>query len=34
MTRTHYQQIERGWWKKDAPSNPQIKSIDLALRAQ
>ena len=27
MTRTHYQQIERGWWKRDQPSNPSIKVI-------
>ena len=27
MTRTHYQQIERGWWKKDAPSNPSIRVL-------
>lgn len=27
LTRTHYQQIERGWWKKDAPSNPSIKVL-------
>lgn len=27
MTRTHYQQLERGWWKKDAPSNPSAKVL-------
>lgn len=27
MTRTHYQQLERGWWKRDAPSNPSIKIL-------
>lgn len=27
LTRTHYQQIERGWWKRDQPANPSIKVI-------
>lgn len=27
VTRTHYQQLERGWWKKDAPSNPSLKVL-------
>ncbi len=27
LTRTHYQQIERGWWKKEAPSNPSLKVL-------
>lgn len=27
LTRTHYQQIERGWWKRDQPSNPSIKVL-------
>lgn len=27
MTRTHYQQLERGWWKQDAPSNPSLKMV-------
>lgn len=27
MTRTHFQQIERGWWKRDQPSNPSIKVL-------
>lgn len=27
MTRTHYQQMERGWWKTDMPANPSIKVL-------
>lgn len=27
LTRTHYQQIERGWWKRDQPANPSVKVI-------
>lgn len=27
MTRTHYQQLERGWWKRDAPANPSLKVL-------
>ncbi len=27
MTRTHYQQVERGWWKRDQPSNPSLKVL-------
>lgn len=27
LTRTHYQQIERGWWKRDQPANPSIKVL-------
>lgn len=27
LTRTHYQQIERGRWKQDAPANPSVKVL-------
>ncbi|PPF44866.1 XRE family transcriptional regulator [Pseudoclavibacter sp. AY1F1] len=27
LTRTHYQQIERGFWKKDQPANTSIKVL-------
>ena len=27
MTRTHYQQIERGWWHRGTPSNPSLKVV-------
>lgn len=27
LTRTHYQQIERGWWKRDQPANPSLKVL-------
>ncbi len=27
LTRTHYQQIERGQWRKDTPANPSIKIL-------
>lgn len=27
LTRTHYQQIERGLWKPDQPANPSIKVL-------
>jgi transcriptional regulator with XRE-family HTH domain len=27
MTRTHYQQIERGLWKPGAPANPTVKVV-------
>ena len=27
LTRTHYQQIERGWWKRGQPANPSVKVI-------
>ena len=27
LTRTHYQQIERGWWKRDQPANPSVKVL-------
>jgi transcriptional regulator with XRE-family HTH domain len=27
LTRTHYQQIERGFWKQGSPSNPSIKVV-------
>ena len=27
LTRTHCQQIERGWWKRDAPANPSLKVV-------
>lgn len=33
MTRTHYQQIERGWWKREQPSNPSIKILIRLARA-
>lgn len=27
LTRTHYQQIERGLWKPEQPSNPSVKVL-------
>lgn len=27
LTRTHYQQVEKGYWSKDRPSNPSIKLL-------
>lgn len=27
LTRTHYQQIERGLWKPEQPANPSIKVL-------
>lgn len=27
MTRTHYQQIERGSWKPGQPANPSLKAL-------
>lgn len=27
LTRTHYQQMERGWWKAGKPANPSIKVL-------
>jgi transcriptional regulator with XRE-family HTH domain len=27
LTRTHYQQIERGWWRQGAPSNPSLRVV-------
>jgi transcriptional regulator with XRE-family HTH domain len=33
LTRTHYQQIERGSWTKDAPSNPSTKIMARLAQA-
>jgi transcriptional regulator with XRE-family HTH domain len=33
LTRTHYQQIERGSWKKDTPSNPSTKIMARLAQA-
>jgi len=33
MTRTHYQQIERGEWKPGHPSNPSIKVLAFLAHA-
>ncbi len=27
ITRTHYQQLERGFWKPGAPANPSVKHL-------
>src|SRR6218665_238585 len=27
LTRTHYQQVERGYWKKNEPANPSLKLL-------
>lgn len=27
ITRTHYQQLERGFWKPGAPANPSLKLL-------
>lgn len=27
LTRTHYQQIERGFWKQGQPANPSLKAL-------
>lgn len=27
LTRTHYQQIERGFWKKGSAANPSVKVL-------
>lgn len=27
LTRTHYQQIERGFWKQHQPANPSLKAL-------
>lgn len=27
LTRTHYQQMERGWWKKGVTANPSLKVL-------
>ena len=27
LTRTHYQQVERGYWKKNEPANPSVKLL-------
>lgn len=27
LTRTHYQQLERGYWKKNEPANPTLKLL-------
>jgi transcriptional regulator with XRE-family HTH domain len=32
LTRTHYQQIEKGEWKAGQPSNPSIKVLALLAR--
>ncbi|MFB2556761.1 helix-turn-helix domain-containing protein [Herbiconiux liangxiaofengii] len=33
LTRTHYQQIERGYWKKDRPANPSIRLLARLAQA-
>jgi len=32
LTRTHYQQIEKGLWKPGVPANPSIKVLALIAR--
>lgn len=32
LTRTHYQQIEKGEWKAGQPSNPSIKVLAMLAR--
>lgn len=27
LTRTHYQQLERGFWKQGSPANPSLKIL-------
>jgi len=33
VTRTHYQQIERGWWKQGSPANPSVKVLAKLAQA-
>lgn len=33
ITRTHYQQLERGYWKPGAPSNPSLKLLARLAQA-
>lgn len=33
ITRTHYQQLERGYWKPDAPANPSLKLLARLTQA-
>ena len=33
ITRTHYQQLERGYWKPGAPSNPSLKNLARLAQA-
>lgn len=33
LTRTHYQQIERGFWKKGQPANPSVKLLARVAQA-
>lgn len=33
LTRTHYQQIEKGEWKPDNPANPSIKVLAYLAQA-
>jgi DNA-binding XRE family transcriptional regulator len=33
ITRTHYQQLERGYWRQDAPSNPSVKLLARLAQA-
>lgn len=33
ITRTHYQQLERGFWKPGAPANPSLKQLARIAQA-
>lgn len=33
ITRTHYQQLERGFWRPGAPSNPSVKLLARLAQA-
>lgn len=33
LTRTHYQQLERGFWKPGSPSNPSLKLLARLAQA-
>ena len=33
LTRTHYQQLERGFWRVGAPSNPSVKLLARLAQA-
>jgi transcriptional regulator with XRE-family HTH domain len=33
LTRTHYQQIEKGEWRRGSPANPSIKVLAHLARA-
>ena len=33
LTRTHYQQLERGFWKAGSPANPSLKMLVRLAKA-